>query len=210
MTDSNLCDTCRQNHAIRHWTNAEHPGVLVERQVCAMCLGLSDNEILFELTAFLMREGKCQFCGGPFFAVSGIPGPGRIVACQRCEQKRLLDSVNISEVAKEYEALKDAVEAAGFFTTFQPIHRPGDRIVCASEGGTWSVGGCSFWCAVRQGRWFIVTWAPRIYEIPNAEDVVRVAIDVLTNNDRRCYDINDEIKARFALKEVAAEKFDAL
>lgn len=40
MADSELCDTCRQNRAIRHWTDAEQPGVLIKRQVCAMCLGL--------------------------------------------------------------------------------------------------------------------------------------------------------------------------
>jgi hypothetical protein len=89
MADSELCDTCRQNRAIRHWTDADHPGVLISRQVCAMCLGLSQSETIIELTTYLMREGKCQFCGGPVAAVSGIPGPGRIVDCQQCEQKRL-------------------------------------------------------------------------------------------------------------------------
>ena len=109
-----------------------------------------------------------------------------------------------------YKPLKDAVEAAGFFTTFQPINRPGDRIVCASEGGTWGLGGRSFWCAVRQGRWFIATWTPHIYEIPDATDVAQLATDVLTNNDRLGYDIDAEIKARFGLVEMADEQFDAL
>ena len=34
---------------------------------------------------------------------------------------------------KEYAALKAMVEVVGFFTTFQPIRNPGDRIVCASR-----------------------------------------------------------------------------
>ena len=29
--------------------------------------------------------------------------------------------------------LQEAVESAGFFTTFQPIEEPGDRIVCTSR-----------------------------------------------------------------------------
>ena len=88
MAESNLCDTCRQNHPIRRWTDADIPGVLVDRQVCAMCLGFSEGEILFELTKYLLLEGKCQFCGGPVFAVEGIPGPRRRVSCQQCEVKR--------------------------------------------------------------------------------------------------------------------------
>jgi hypothetical protein len=112
-------------------------------------------------------------------------------------------------VVEEYQDLKEAIEAAGFFTTFQPIDELGDRIVCASEGGDWGMGGRSFWCAVRQGRWFIATWTPRLYEIPHAADVAQLAIDVLTNNENN-FDINPEIKTRFGLVEIADEQFDAL
>lgn len=115
-----------------------------------------------------------------------------------------------SDAVKENKTLKAAVEAGGFFTTFQPINELGDRIVCASEGGTWGMGGRSFWCAARQGRWFIATWTPRIYEIPNRDDVASVAIDVLTKNDARCYDIDGEIKARYGLVELGVEQFEAL
>ena len=105
-------------------------------------------------------------------------------------------------VISEYSALTNAIENAGFFTTFQPIEETCGRIVCASHGGDWGMGGFSFWIAVRNGRWFIATWAPRFYEIPSAEDVVSVAIEALRNNDRKGYDINKEIKEQFSLIEV--------
>ena len=53
-----------------------------------MCLGLSESEITFELTKYLLLEGKCQFCGGPVFALDGIPGPRRRVYCYQCGEKR--------------------------------------------------------------------------------------------------------------------------
>lgn len=110
----------------------------------------------------------------------------------------------------EYNSLKEAIEAAGYFTTFQPIEEPGDRIVCASLRGEWGLGGRSFWVAVRKSRWFIATWVPYIYEIPNTEDVPQLVLEVLTNNDSRCYDINAEIQERFGLLEVTDDQFDAL
>ncbi len=36
-------------------------------------------------------------------------------------------------MGEDYVELKNAVEAAGYFTTFQPILVPGDRLVCASR-----------------------------------------------------------------------------
>ena len=89
MLSSDLCDTCRQNRAIRHWIDAEQPGQLIDRQVCAMCLGLSESEAACELPEYLLAVGKCQFCGAPAFSVSGVPGPKRVVACSECEKKRL-------------------------------------------------------------------------------------------------------------------------
>src|SRR6266699_3068453 len=55
---------------------------------------------------------------------------------------------------KEYAELQATVEGAGFFTTFQPIREPGDRIVCASHAYTsgprrGGLGGNSFWVAKR-------------------------------------------------------------
>jgi hypothetical protein len=111
-------------------------------------------------------------------------------------------------VFEEYAVVKSAVEAAGYFTSFQPIDTPGDRLVCASEGGDWGLGGCSFWVAIRNGRWFIATWTPHIYEIPIADDVSRLVIDVLANNHRRCYEIDRNIRERFGLTEVADDMFD--
>ncbi len=110
----------------------------------------------------------------------------------------------------EYLLLQDAVERAGFFTTFQPIKDAGDRIVCAAEGGNWGLGGRSFWLAVRQTRWFIATWTPRIYEIPNPQDVPHLAIQVLKCNDSHCYDIDADIQRQFGLIEVTDDEFSTL
>jgi hypothetical protein len=113
-------------------------------------------------------------------------------------------------VVEEYAELKRAVEAAGFFTTFQPIKKRGDRIVCASQGGSWGIGGRSFWIAMRQGRWFLATWTPRTYEIRDPAEVSLAAMEVRTSNDPRCYDVDEGIKERFGLVEVDDEEFEGL
>ena len=74
----------------------------------------------------------------------------------------------------DYADLKEAVEAAGFFTTFMPICEVGDRIVCASlrytEGPRrGALGGNSFWVAKRGADWFVATWCPAIYRVCKVE-----------------------------------------
>ena len=72
------------------------------------------------------------------------------------------------------------------------------------------MGGRSFWIATRQGRWFLATWTPRFYEIPNWAEVSLVAIEVLASNDSMCYDVDETIQERFGLVEVEDEELEQL
>ena len=114
----------------------------------------------------------------------------------------------------EYAGLKQAVETAGFFTTFMPIRGVGDRIVCASRQYTTgprsgSLGGKSFWVAKRGCDWFIATWAPVIYRIREVERLSELCIRLLGNDDGRgayCR-FDDCVAAEFGLVEIADEEF---
>ena len=80
---SDLCDTCRQNVAVRHFRDDN----LVERHLCASCRYPMTDWQLHELTMFLLKTGKCERCGGKPFSFGGVPGvpyPPREILCQAC------------------------------------------------------------------------------------------------------------------------------
>ena len=83
----------------------------------------------------------------------------------------------------EYQPVKAAVEAAGFFVTSMPLEGGGDRIVCAGlrrpAGG---YTGKSFWLAERGGKWFLGAWGGFLYRIADAEIAAEVAVAWLRQN----------------------------
>jgi hypothetical protein len=112
-----------------------------------------------------------------------------------------------------YAELKNTVEAAGFFTTFQPIREPGDRIVCASRAYTTGLrkgglGGNSFWVANRSGEWFMATWAPIIYRVSNPGRLAELCIRLLSRQPASAYAYFAEpLTAEFGLIEISEEEF---
>lgn len=60
-----------------------------------------------------------------------------------------------------YESVNRAIAECGFFTCFQPLSDDGGvRLVCASDGGAWGIGGISFWISFQAGEWYIASWGP--------------------------------------------------
>jgi hypothetical protein len=116
-------------------------------------------------------------------------------------------------MSEEYAALQAAVEGAGFFTTFQPIRQPGDRIVCASHrytSGAWEghLGGNSFWAAKRGDDWFIATWIPVIYRVTEPAKLADLCVRLLSREAAGAYATFDEsIRTEFGLVEVPDEEF---
>lgn len=117
-------------------------------------------------------------------------------------------------VIEEYAELQHAVESAGFFTTFQPIKEPGDRIACAShrypEGHERrGLYGNSFWIAKRGFDWFVAGWAPAIYRLPASNRVEELCLCLLRRERGGAYgDFDEKIRQDFALVPVSDEEFD--
>jgi hypothetical protein len=83
---TSLCDTCRQNQAVRRIIECDHPLGTVERQLCLECSSrhpLSAEDFM-AITEQILLSGRCQVCGQRAVAVSGIPGPALRVLCERC------------------------------------------------------------------------------------------------------------------------------
>jgi hypothetical protein len=112
------------------------------------------------------------------------------------------------DVFPEYDQLKRAVEASGFFTTYQPIRTPGDRIVLASEQFENGLTGVSCWVAKRGSAWYIATWAPHIYQVPAEIPIESIAIEVLRTGRGTPWDLPVPIKSKFGLVEISDEDFD--
>jgi hypothetical protein len=123
---------------------------------------------------------------------------------------------DLRKMIEDYSALKQTIEAAGFHTTFMPIDKPGDRMVCVSHryssgeraGG---LGGISFWVAKRGDDWFIATWSGVVYRVPDEQRHAALCLELLGRQDRGALcdsDLDQNIRDRFALTE--AEDFDSL
>ncbi len=113
----------------------------------------------------------------------------------------------------DYAELQQAIESAGFYTTFQPIDEPGDRIVCASHqypNGQERRGlhGNSFWVAKRGADWFVASSAPSIYRLPEARRVAELCLRLLRRKPGGAYgDFNEDVRRDFGLIAVSNEEF---
>lgn len=112
-----------------------------------------------------------------------------------------------------YAGLQHAVESAGFFTTFQPIQEPGDRIVCASHQypdghERYGLYGNSFWVARRGKDWYIASWAPHIYRVGSPERAGELCLHLLKRKGGGAYwDFDEGVQRTFGLVEVSVEEF---
>ncbi len=80
-----LCDTCRQNVAVRHFTDAD----MVQRHLCVLCPYPMTDWQQVVITTCVILNGKCQSCGSPAFCSLGLPGPNRFVLCKDCTDRKL-------------------------------------------------------------------------------------------------------------------------
>ena len=95
--------------------------------------------------------------------------------------------------AHRYEAMIAALAARGIRAEF---HRPGQLVISGRIWITW------------QGQWFISTWTPAVYPVPDGTDVVDVCLACQTwSGGGGFYTIPEEIAERFGLKRA---EFDTL
>lgn len=104
-------------------------------------------------------------------------------------------------------SLKRAIDSAGYFAEF---HKAPDILYPASITFENGYTGVSFWIVLRESHWFIATYSPRIYHIPDPNRAADLAVAVLGGGGGTPYDFKPEIKAAFQLREISEEDFDAL
>jgi hypothetical protein len=104
----------------------------------------------------------------------------------------------------EYTALTEAVEQAGFFTTLHPL---GDALVLASRRTEGRLRGNSFWVPLRAGHWYLATWSPAFYLVPNGADMTALCLDCLRASPEASAEVPPDIASRYQLLEVSEEDY---
>lgn len=131
----------------------------------------------------------------------------------RCPGYRIWKTITVIE---QYIDLKRAIEAAGYFTTFMPINNVGDRMVCAShqypkDHDRQGLHRTSFWVALRNDKWYLASWVPRIYCVGLAQRMPELCLRLLGRKNSGAYsDFDERIRSRYELTEISVEEFDLL
>jgi hypothetical protein len=104
-----------------------------------------------------------------------------------------------------YDLIEKAVRDAGYFATRDC---DADRVICAAlkrlDGG---LTGNSFWVAKRSTGWFLGTWGPTFYLIPNPELAAELCTSWLSRQpSKTAYDVDDHIRREFHLVELDPEE----
>lgn len=108
---------------------------------------------------------------------------------------------------ESYTSLTSALNAIGL--TGQQV-RPNQLVVSKQSGSAWPDRGNSFWLSLQSGTWYLSTWLPACYLIPDSQDVVAVCVACMDLGTSAMYRVPDEIAVRFGMERVSDEEFDRL
>ena len=106
-----------------------------------------------------------------------------------------------------YTELTSALNAIGL--TGQQ-RSPDLLVVSAQRGPVYPDRGNSFCLSLRSGSWYLSTWLPACYRIPEGQDVVAVCSACMGFGTSAMYQVPDEIASRFGLEEISDDEFERL
>jgi hypothetical protein len=106
-----------------------------------------------------------------------------------------------------YASLTSALNAIDFTAE---LVRPDQLAVAAQPGPVWPNRGNSFWLSLQNGVWYLSTWLPACYRIPNGRDVVAICAACMEVGGTAMYVVPDEITARFGLEPISDDEFEQI
>lgn len=109
---------------------------------------------------------------------------------------------------EDYTEIKEAVEKAGFFTTFHPNADEGVWIVLVSRCTEGRLHGNSFRLSLKAGHWYLVTWSPVFYLVPPGADLIALCLDCLHASRSPIPEVPPDIASRYQLLDVSEEDYD--
>jgi hypothetical protein len=109
---------------------------------------------------------------------------------------------------EDYAEIKKDVEAAGFYTAFQPDGNGGLWIVLVTDRTDGRLHGNSFRVSFRSGRWYLITWWPVFYLVSGGADLTTLCLECLWASRSPVARVTSDIVSRHKLVEVSEEEYD--
>jgi hypothetical protein len=79
-------------------------------------------------------------------------------------------------------------------------------VVSGQVGPTWPDRGNSFWVTSVGGRWYLFTWVPIGYRVPESKDVVGLCRRCMDLGHSAMYRVPPEIAKEFELLELSVQE----
>jgi hypothetical protein len=106
-----------------------------------------------------------------------------------------------------YDSLQEALAAVGL--TGQ--RRSEDQLIVSSqEGPVWPNRGNSFWLSQKKEVWYLSTWLPAVYRIPESQDTVALCVGCMAVGTIAMYRVPPDLLAHFGLQEIDDEEYERL
>ncbi len=106
-----------------------------------------------------------------------------------------------------YANLASALANDGICCQFQAA---GQFVISRQTGSIWPDRGNSFWVTHSAGRWYLFTWSPVGYRVPDSVDFAAVCRACMAFGNSAMYRVPREIAEPFGLIELSAEEADAV
>ncbi len=110
-------------------------------------------------------------------------------------------------MSEPFSELAEALAPDGIRCTFM---RPGQLAVSNQDGNVWPDRGNSFWLTRAGGRWYLFTWAPRGYHIPDSADVAALCRTCMAFGTSTMGSVPPDISQRFSLVELSEAEAEAV
>ena len=109
-----------------------------------------------------------------------------------------------------YDALAQAVTAAGFFISgVEGCGTWGRICVSSKRQSDGELTGNSFWVSRLPSGWYLGTWGPHLYRLPDETRLAELCVRWLSRAaDATRADFDEQLKAEFGLLPVAEGDFD--
>ena len=107
------------------------------------------------------------------------------------------------QIPKPYTDIAQCVRAAGFSCATQPFSRTLQRLVCATQGGSWGLAGNSFWILRRRGKWIVSTWLPEPFVLPETDRRIELVLALLRHEPPVDAHIPEDIVAQYGLVRIS-------
>jgi hypothetical protein len=99
-----------------------------------------------------------------------------------------------------YSDLRRSVTQAAYYGLSPEEMGTWKRLIVCSKGPPdhKAFGGRSFWVALVEGTWYVATWCPSYFRLPNSDDLLSLIRDQLSDT-AGTYHFSAEIKSRYGL-----------